>query len=65
MPLLTVDLLACASMKNVANWDKWCELQNLVNQRIFECKLCPLGIQGASLSERRVKPSHSGVAREL
>ena len=28
-------------MKNVAKCDTWCELQNPVNHRVFECKLCP------------------------
>ncbi|CAN1769299.1 hypothetical protein LINPERHAP1_LOCUS11149 [Linum perenne] len=26
-------------MKNVAKCDTWCELQNLVNHRVFERKL--------------------------
>ena len=60
-----VDLLAYASMNNVASCDQWCELQNSVDHRIFECKLRSLDIQGACLSERRVKNTHSGVAREL
>lgn len=28
-------------MKNVANCDTWCELQNPVNHRVFERKLRP------------------------
>ncbi|KAL9178226.1 hypothetical protein ABFS82_01G112000 [Erythranthe guttata] len=28
-------------MKNVAKCDTWCELQNPVNHRVFERKLCP------------------------
>ena len=36
-----------------------------MNHRIFERKLRSLAIQGACLSERRVKPTHPGVAREL
>ncbi|CAF2098329.1 unnamed protein product [Brassica napus] len=28
-------------MKNVAKCDTWCELQNSVNHRVFECKLRP------------------------
>ncbi|KAK4573984.1 hypothetical protein RGQ29_031782 [Quercus rubra] len=28
-------------MKNVAKCNTWCELQNPVNHRVFECKLCP------------------------
>ena len=35
-----------------------------MNHQIFECKLRSLDIQGACLSERRVKPTHSGVTRE-
>ena len=39
--LLTTDLLALASMKNVAKCDTWCELQNPANHRVFERKLRP------------------------
>ena len=35
-----------------------------MNHRIFERKLRSLDIRGACLSERRVKPTHSGVTRE-
>ncbi|KAM6562970.1 hypothetical protein CsatB_022968 [Cannabis sativa] len=28
-------------MKNVSKCDTWCELQNPVNHRVFECKLRP------------------------
>ncbi|CAF1920164.1 unnamed protein product [Brassica napus] len=28
-------------MTNVAKCDTWCELQNPVNHRVFECKLHP------------------------
>lgn len=34
-----MDILAPVSMKNVANCDKWRELQNKVNRRVFECTL--------------------------
>ncbi|CAF2365715.1 unnamed protein product [Brassica napus] len=36
-----MDILALASMKNVAKCDTWCELQNPVNHRVFERKLRP------------------------
>ncbi|WZY93638.1 hypothetical protein YC2023_065967 [Brassica napus] len=36
-----MDISALASMKNVAKCDTWCELQNPVNHRLFECKLHP------------------------
>ena len=62
--LLTVELLARASVKNLASCDKYCELQNSVNHGIFTRKLCSLDIQGACLSERSVKPTDSGVTRE-
>jgi hypothetical protein len=43
--LSATDILALASMKNVAKCDTWCELQNPVNHRVFERKLRlrPLG----------------------
>ena len=63
--LLTLDLLACASMKNLAICDEYCEFQNSVNHRIFKCKLHSLDIEGACLSEHHVKPTHSSLAREL
>ena len=62
---LTVDLLAFTSMKNIDSCNKNYELENSVNHRIFERRLPSLVIQEASLSERRVKPACSGVAREL
>ena len=62
--LLSVSLLACASMKNATSCDKLCELQNSVNHWIFECKLRCLDIEGPYLSECQVKPSHAGVIRE-
>ena len=65
MQLLMVDLLACVLMKNIASRDKYPELQNTVNNLIFECKLFSLDIQGSCLSELRVNPTHSGVVREL
>ncbi|CAF2086305.1 unnamed protein product [Brassica napus] len=34
-----MDILALASMKNVAKCDTWCELQNPVNHRVFERKM--------------------------
>ena len=39
--LSATDILALASMKNVAKCDTWCELQNPVNHRVFERKLRP------------------------
>ncbi|KAG9444581.1 hypothetical protein H6P81_015921 [Aristolochia fimbriata] len=36
-----MDILALASMKNVAKCDTWCELQNPANYRVFELKLHP------------------------
>lgn len=39
--LSATDISALASMKNVANCDTWCELQNPVNHRVFERKLRP------------------------
>ncbi|KAL0759460.1 hypothetical protein Bca101_075610 [Brassica carinata] len=36
-----MDISALVSMKNVAKCDTWCELQNLVNHRVFERKLRP------------------------
>jgi hypothetical protein len=39
--LSATDISALASMKNVAKCDTWCELQNPVNHRVFERKLCP------------------------
>ncbi|WZY93868.1 hypothetical protein YC2023_066197 [Brassica napus] len=36
-----MDISALASMKNVAKCDTWCELQNPVNDRVFERKLHP------------------------
>ncbi|KAL4203805.1 hypothetical protein AMTRI_Chr01g107530 [Amborella trichopoda] len=39
--LSTTDILALATMKNVAKCDTWCELQNPVNHRVFERKLRP------------------------
>ncbi|GKA14879.1 hypothetical protein Tco_0694525 [Tanacetum coccineum] len=39
--LSAMDISAHASMKNVAKCDTWCELQNPVNHRVFECKLRP------------------------
>ncbi|PUZ45997.1 hypothetical protein GQ55_7G011400 [Panicum hallii var. hallii] len=35
------NISALASIKNVAKCDTWCELQNPVNHRVFECKLRP------------------------
>ncbi|KAG6713416.1 hypothetical protein I3842_05G150900, partial [Carya illinoinensis] len=35
------DILALASMKNVAKCDTWCELQNPANHQVFERKLRP------------------------
>ena len=58
-------LLAFTPMKNVGSCNKNCQLVNSVNHRIFERRLPSLDIQEASLSERRVKPAYSGVAREL
>uniref|UniRef100_A0A0D2ZPC5 Uncharacterized protein n=1 Tax=Brassica oleracea var. oleracea TaxID=109376 RepID=A0A0D2ZPC5_BRAOL len=39
--LSATDISALASMTNVAKCDTWCELQNPVNHRVFECKLHP------------------------
>jgi len=36
-----MDILALASMKNIAICDTWCELQNPVNHRVFQRKLRP------------------------
>ncbi|WZY99929.1 hypothetical protein YC2023_072258 [Brassica napus] len=36
-----MDISALESMKNVAKCHTWCELQNPVNHRVFECKLRP------------------------
>ncbi|CAN7100321.1 unnamed protein product [Brassica rapa subsp. narinosa] len=36
-----MDISALTSMKNVAKCDTWCELQNPVNNRVFERKLHP------------------------
>ena len=55
--LLTVDLLAHASMKNAASCDKYCELQNSVNHRIFERKWRSWLFPGACLSECRISSS--------
>ena len=52
-----MDLLALASMKNVANCDKYCELQNSVNHRIFERTLHSLVFRGVCLFEYRFNPS--------
>ena len=60
-----MQLLARAWMKNVASWDKQCELQNSVNHWIFEGKLGSLDIQGTCLSEGHVRPTPFGVAKEL
>ncbi|PHT26198.1 hypothetical protein CQW23_34188 [Capsicum baccatum] len=52
---------ALASMKNIAKCDTWCELQNPVNHRVFECKLRPkpLGRGHVCLGvTHRVAPSH-------
>ncbi|CAL0302128.1 unnamed protein product [Lupinus luteus] len=38
---LGTDISALASMKNVVKCDTWCELQNPMNHRVFECKLRP------------------------
>ena len=51
-----MDLLALATMKNVANCDKYCELQNSVNHRIFERILRFLVFRGACLFENRFIP---------
>ena len=50
--LSTTDLLVRASMKNAAKCDKYCELQNSVNHRIFERTWRPLVFRRARLSER-------------
>ncbi|PKA64923.1 hypothetical protein AXF42_Ash011525 [Apostasia shenzhenica] len=49
--LLATDILALASMKNAANHNMWCELQNPVNHRVFKRKLRskPIGRGHASL----------------
>ncbi|PKA46285.1 hypothetical protein AXF42_Ash021345 [Apostasia shenzhenica] len=39
--LSATDISALASMKNAANRDTWCELQNPANHRVFERKLRP------------------------
>jgi hypothetical protein len=52
-----MDLLALATMKNVANCDKYCELQNSVNHRIFERTLRSLVFRGACLFENHFYPS--------
>jgi hypothetical protein len=39
--LSATDILALASMKNVAKCDTWCELLNPANYQVFERKLRP------------------------
>ncbi|PHT96754.1 hypothetical protein BC332_34317 [Capsicum chinense] len=56
-----MDISALASMKNIAKYDTWCELQNLVKHRVFERKLRPkpLGRGHICLGvKHRVAPSH-------
>lgn len=36
-------------MKNVAKCDTWCELQNPVNHRVFERKLCLMPFGGGHI----------------
>ena len=44
-----MDISVLATMKNVANCDKHCELQNTVSQQIFERILLLLGGMFASV----------------
>jgi hypothetical protein len=52
--LSTTDLLVLASMKNAAKCDKYCELQDFVNHRIFERTLHLLVFRRVYLFERHL-----------
>ncbi|XP_022753687.1 uncharacterized protein LOC111302008 [Durio zibethinus] len=39
--LSTMDISTLASMKNIVKYDTWCEIQNPMSHRVFECKFHP------------------------
>ncbi|KAK9723529.1 hypothetical protein RND81_05G004800 [Saponaria officinalis] len=50
-------------MKNVAKYDTWCELQNPVNHRVFECKLRPKPMaEGTFAWASRIAQRHGAAA---
>ena len=54
--LLATDILVPATMKNAANCDTYCELQNSVNHQIFERTRRSRVSLGARSSQCRLAP---------